>query len=244
MHKRVAVVFALDQEVRPFRLGLAVRRRQSIGTGELSLYEYRGGELALVRTGVGGRNIIRALDELSAVWRPNLLILIGFTGAADPQFRTSQVVLPHTIITTSGQTIAVTAAGLAVIPGAILCTMVTVTRVYHHADKQRLFQEQGPGRVVDMESGFLAAWALEHRTPFAIIKAISDTYQFILPSGRFLTKFFEHPAAGALIKQAFRHPFEVYRLARLNRNCREAAINLKTALDDMLKYTPAGPTKE
>jgi adenosylhomocysteine nucleosidase len=234
MFKRPAIFYALDLEIRPFRRSVNVLAKSPLGKGEWARCELRGRELCLVRSGVGGRNIGKALEALTGVWKPDLLVLTGFTGACDPQFHAGQVVVPGNIVTADGNTLTAGIDGPQNIPQAAPCTMMTVTKVYQFADKQRLLQAQGPGRVVDMESGFFAAWALEHRIPFLVIKAVSDPYRVVLPSSRFLSKFFEKKDGREMLKQMLRHPLDFYRLKKLHTHCRLAAENLKTALQELL----------
>jgi nucleoside phosphorylase len=234
MFKHPAIIYALDLEIKPFRQNLTVREERPLGKGTLALCDWHGQELALVKSGVGGKNIFRALDGLCAAWQPDFLILTGFAGACDPQFHSGQVVIPGNIVTADGRTLVTAIDEVKAVTQAAPCTMVTVTKIYQFTDKQRLLHEQGPGRVVDMESGFFAAWALECGIPFLVVKAISDPYRFTLPSSRFIAKFFEKKDGQEMMKQIVIHPLESYRLKKLHAHCRTAAENLKTALYELL----------
>jgi nucleoside phosphorylase len=147
-------------------------------------------------------------------------------------------VVPDKIVTIGGKTIVVD------VPSEIRScldgsadtgTLITVNRIYGYADKALLRQKHGGKISVDMESGFVAEWALQHQVNFMVIKAISDPYNFKLPSYQFILKLFGKRQVKSSIKESLLHPIESYRLARLAGNCRKAEGNLKKALEISLK---------
>jgi adenosylhomocysteine nucleosidase len=236
--KKIAIIYSLRKEVESLLKDLEIIDSQTIGKGEYARCHYQGHEVMMVLAGVGGKSVQKTLDGLFEIMKPDLLILTGFAGAADPVYKSGAVVVPDKIVTIGGKTIVVDVPSeiLSCLGGlADIGTLITVNRIYGHADKAMLRQKYGERISVDMESGFVAEWALQHQIKFMVIKAISDPYNFKLPSYQFILKLFGKQQVKSSIKEALLHPVESYRLARLAGNCQKAEENLNKALETFFK---------
>lgn len=143
--------------------------------------------LALLETGEGPHNAARALrawlDEHSA----RAVINVGLAGALSDSLQVGDVVIAREIhgpdrsfnataspIFQRASTLGQVQIGAAITVDEIVCTAV---------DKQRLAASSGVNAMawVDMESAAVAAVCDELRTPYLIVRAISDRFDEDLP---------------------------------------------------------------
>ncbi|HLZ43590.1 MAG TPA: hypothetical protein VKQ11_21670 [Candidatus Sulfotelmatobacter sp.] len=224
---RVAIVAALEREVRPLVKGWHTTDRQHSGRDFLF---FERDETVVVCGGIGAEAARRAAEALIVLYQPSIVYSVGYAGALDPAIGIGQVLRPSRIIDVrDGSSVAV-AGGEGI--------LVTVAGVASPAQKQTL-RESFAAQAVDMEASAVARAAQARGVEFAAIKAISDALEFEFPSterfvdadGRFLKARFAMFAAV--------RPRLWGRLIELARNSRRATRALCSELQGIIHKTAA-----
>jgi len=234
-----AVIYSLDKEMVFLKNDIEVQETRNLGKGTIETCTCQGNMFYLVKAGVGGDQVVRALEGVVKAVKPKRIILAGYAGSADPELKVGKVIIPEKVITLDSkvETIPVNSV-IDLPPGADYrsnITLCTVPGLCFKKDKRKLRKELGPNLAVDMESGFCGEWTRKKGIPFTVVKAISDGYDTALPSAEFVTSFFEKKQQGGqLLKQMILHPVQYRRLAGLNKGCIAAAHSLSRILKEIL----------
>ena len=185
---RFALLAALPLEVRPFLRQVKARRFKG---ANLPAWEFGQGEgrEVLALTGMGEEAATAAAKRVAALWQPQVLISLGFSGSLQPGLAPGHLVLGesfHHYDPQSGgleeikapappRPLAALAEHLiaAGLPAAI-GSCVTTPGILHKG------RQGGPLRhlpqpVLDLETSALAAAAQEAGIPFLALRVITDT---------------------------------------------------------------------
>ncbi|MGC2194587.1 MAG: phosphorylase [Terriglobales bacterium] len=165
----VAIVAALEREIGPL-----------IRHWRASEREYSGGHFRFVESenrvavcgGIGPRAARRATEAIISLYRPSLVLSVGFAGALDSTLHVGQVFEPRQVIDASDGSRSDTGSGSGI--------LVSFSSVAGPEQKTRLataYQAQ----AVDMEAGSVAKGAEAHGLRFRAIKVISDEAGFRMP---------------------------------------------------------------
>ena len=172
---RLAIVAALQREVRPLIKNWQVRKREHAGR---EFHFYESGEAVLVCGGIGADAARRAAEAVIVLYSPDLLYSVGYAGALDPTFKVGDVLIPAQVINGSDGSRADLSKGQ-----GILLSQSAVATV---AQKSRLRESYG-AQAIDMEASAVARAAEARGVGFRAIKVISDEFNFELPAlGRFV----------------------------------------------------------
>jgi len=135
-------------------------------------------EFSITCAGIGPDAASKSADALIQQLHPELVISVGFAGAADPSLNAGAVISPKTVIDSkSGQTFS-TIRGDGV--------LVSSPKIVNAQEKAQLRLRYG-AVAVDMEAAAVAERAHHHGVPFLGVKSISDTSETTLPDlGRFV----------------------------------------------------------
>ena len=167
---RLAVVAALQREVRPLVKHWQVRKSKHAGH-KFRFYESR--EAIVVCGGIGPEAARRAAEAVIVLYSPDLLYSVGYAGALDPTFKVGDVLIPAQVINGSDGSRVHLSKGQ-----GILLSQSAVASV---AQKSRLRESYG-AQAIDMESAAVARAAEAQGVGFRAIKVISDEFNFELPS--------------------------------------------------------------
>jgi hypothetical protein len=174
-NSRVAIIAAMEREVRP------LVRNWSVRTIEHSGRKYRlfqNNDAALICGGIGAAAARRATEALIQEVNPSRVISVGFAGALIGSLPAGRVLRPRIVINA--------ADGVRIDVGSGEGVLVTSTTVADKEQKIRLASAYG-ATAVDMEAGAVAAGARARGIEFAALKVISDDSDFSLPAiGRFV----------------------------------------------------------
>jgi adenosylhomocysteine nucleosidase len=173
---RIAIVAAMEREVRPFIRSWNVRMIEHGGRRYL-LFE--NGETALICGGIGAEAARRATEAIIGEVQPECVVSAGFAGALDDTLKVGRVFEPRTVIN------AADGARIEVPTGEGV--LVTSSVMAGKEQKIRLAKAYG-AHAVDMEAAAVAQGAQARGVGFAAVKAISDAADFDLPAmDRFVT---------------------------------------------------------
>ncbi|HET6178359.1 MAG TPA: hypothetical protein VFE61_15605 [Candidatus Sulfotelmatobacter sp.] len=223
---RVAIVAALEREVRPLVKGWHVREREYAGR---HFRFFENGELVLVCGGIGAEAARRAAEAVISSYSPAVVYSAGFAGALDPGLRVGNVLRPRRVINSSDGS----SVGLDHGEGVL----VSFGAVADPAQKEKL-RESFAAQAVDMEAAAVARAAEVRGIGFGVVKVISDESDFAFPSmERFVDSEGRFPEARFAVFAAVR-PWLWPKVARLARNSNRAS----RVLCDELRKISANPS--
>ncbi len=222
---RVAIVAALEREVRPLVKEWRVREMEVDGR-RFRFFEKDA--FVVVCGGIGAEAARRAAEAVIAIYAPEVVYSAGFAGALDPALKAGDVVRPRCVVNTGD------GSSVNLDQGEGL--LVSFGSVASPEQKARLRDSFG-AQAVDMEASAVARAAEARGAGFAVVKVISDEFNFSFPSmerfvdsnGQFLERRFAWFAA--------LRPWLWPRVARLARNSNRASSALCGWLRNMIAVT-------
>lgn len=217
---RVAIVAALEREVRPLIKHWRVTEREYDGRK----YKFFENERAvLVCGGIGPEAARRATEAIINLYAPVLVQSAGFAGALDSTLRVGTVLTPICIIDAKD--------GSRVEAGVGHWVVISVDRTASIEQKAVLAKAYW-AHAVDMEAAAVARAAQAHDITFVGLKAISDEAGFEMPSiDRFIASDGAFRTAAFTAFAALR-PWLWLRVFQLARNSAKAAKALCEWLDE------------
>lgn len=218
---RVAIVAALEREVRPLVRDWHVKEKEYEGR-RFRFFEKN--ECTLVCGGIGAEPARRAAEAVLAIYRPKVIYSAGFAGALEAGLTAGTIVQPHRLVNAADGSSVSLDCGEGV--------LVSFGSVANPEQKVKLRDSFG-AQAVDMEAAAVARAAELRGAEFAVVKAISDEWDFDFPSmerfvdsnGRFLEARF---ALFAAVR-----PWLWRDVGRLARNSNRASLALCQWLDRM-----------
>jgi adenosylhomocysteine nucleosidase len=220
---RVAIVAALEREVRP--LVKAWRVNEKVSHGRRFRF-FEEDDSVLVCGGIGAEAARRAAEAVIANYAPTMIYSAGFVGALNPALKVGDVVRPRRVVNAGDGSSVNLDQGDGV--------LVTFGSVASREQKAKLRDSFG-ALAVDMEAAAVARAAAARGIGFAVVKVISDEFDFSFPSmERFIDSSGQFRAGRFAWFTALR-PWlwpQVARLAR-NSNCAALALcrSLRTTID-------------
>lgn len=179
---RVAIVAALQREVRPLVRQWRVSEKEYLGR-RFRFFEKE--DAVLVCGGIGAEAARRAAEAVIALYEPAVIYSAGFAGALDPKLKVGDVVQPKRVVNASdGSSVSLERGE------GVLVSFGSVASPVQKANLRESFAAQ----AVDMEAAAVARAAEARGLEFAVMKVISDEFDFTFPAlerfvdsgGRFL----------------------------------------------------------
>ncbi|HTS35524.1 MAG TPA: hypothetical protein VMH04_07635 [Candidatus Solibacter sp.] len=167
---KVAVVAALEREVRPLVKRWQVREREH---GGRRFRVFEKDDVVLVCGGMGTEAARRAAEAVMAIYAPGLVYSAGFAGALDATLKVGDIVQPRRVINAAdGSSIDRNQGDWALVSFGSIATPAQKAKLKHSFDAQ----------LVDMEAAAVARAAEVRGVEFAAVKVISDEFDFDFPS--------------------------------------------------------------
>src|SRR6476646_7561383 len=230
---RLAIVAALEREVRPLLKHWQVRKRAHAGR-EFRFYESR--EAVVVCGGIGPEAARRAAEAVIVLYSPDVLYSVGYAGALDPTLKVADVLTPAHVINGSDGSRVDVSKGQG--------TLLSLTAVASMAQKSRLRESYG-AQAIDMEASAVARAADARGVGFRAIKVISDEFNFELPT---LSRFVDREGRFRVVRFALHvlvRPWLWLPLVHLASNSAHATRALCSELRDILaEETPAASSAQ
>jgi adenosylhomocysteine nucleosidase len=221
---RLAIVAALDREVSSLVEHWRIREEKYAGR---TFRFYENESAVLVCGGIGPEAARRAAEAVIALYNPDTICSAGFAGAADPNSKVGDILIPRRIIDSSDGSSTDTGSG-----EGILVSCAAIAGPQQKAKLRTAFNADG----IDMEAAAVAKAAAVHGIHFAAVKAISDPSDFALPA---LDKFIAPDGTFSTARFALfiiPRPWLWPQIARLQKNGATAA----QTLCDQLRRIAAG----
>ena len=166
---RIAIVAALEREVRPLVKGWGSAEKDHAGR-RFRFLEHD--EMVLVCGGIGSQFARRAAEAVLALYQPAVIYSAGYAGALTPEWKVGRAVYPKRVINAGDGSSVVIAEGEGV--------LVSYDHVASAEQKLKL-RESYSAQAVDMEAAAVARAAEARGVEFRAVKVISDEFDFQLP---------------------------------------------------------------
>jgi len=172
---RIAIVAALEREVRPLIRVWHVSEKEHEGRRFRFFAE---DDVVLICGGIGAEAARRAAEAIIVLYRPTMLYSVGYAGALEQGLKVGGLIRPSRLIDVRDGSRAEIAGGQGV--------LVSYASVASPEQKRKLQKSYG-AQAVDMEAASVARAAQARGIEFAVLKIISDEYDFDFPAtGRFV----------------------------------------------------------
>ncbi|PYX71159.1 MAG: phosphorylase [Acidobacteria bacterium] len=216
---RLAIVAALEREVRPLVKGWRVTDKEHNGR---FFRFFENAEVVLVCGGIGAAAARRASEAVISIFDPKVVCSAGFAGALDPKLHVGDLVRPSFVINAGDSSRTVIEGGEGV--------LVSFGSVASPSQKVKLRDSFGAD-AVDMEAAAVARSAEARHKEFTVVKAVSDEMDFEFPAmERFIDADGRFSQGGFAWYAAIR-PWLWPRVMRLARNSNRASRALCAYLD-------------
>ena len=222
---RVAIVAALEREVRPLIKDWRVTEKAADGR---RFRFFEKDDSVVVCGGIGVEAARRAAEAVIAIYAPKLIYSAGFAGALDPALKVGDVVRSRRVINAGDGSSVNLDQGEGV--------LVTFGSVASPEQKARLRNSFG-AQAVDMEAAAVAQAAAARGIGFAVVKVISDEFDFSFPSMEQFVDYDGQFRAGRFAWFTALRPWLWPQVARLARNSNRAALALCSSLRTMIDAT-------
>ncbi len=167
--KRLAIVAALEREVRPLIKSWRFSERDHDGR---RFRFFETDDVVLVCGGIGATAARRAAEAVLILFAPPIVYSVGFAGALDDHLKVGDVFCPGRVINASDGSSRVLNDGK-----GVLVSLGSVA----NSDQKRKLRESYGAQAVDMEAAAVLRAAEAHGIAFGAVKAISDNSEFDLP---------------------------------------------------------------
>jgi adenosylhomocysteine nucleosidase len=232
---RVAIVAALEREVRPLIKDWRVTEKVVEGR---RFRFFEKDDSVMVCGGIGAEAARRAAEAVIAIYAPTVIYSAGFAGALDPALKVGDVVRPGRVVNAGDGSSVNLDQGEGV--------LVTFGSVASPEQKAKVRDSFG-AQAVDMEAAAVARAAAARGIGFAVVKVISDEFDFSFPS---MDRFVD--SEGRFLRGRFAwftalRPWLWPKVARLAGNSNRASLTLcrwLRAMMDAISMSSDGRTVE
>jgi nucleoside phosphorylase len=169
MSNKVAIVAALEREVRPIVKSWRASERDHAGR-RFKFFE--NDRAVLVCGGIGPDPARRATEAIISLYRPSEVVSVGFAGALETALSVGDAFVPRRVVDAGDSSVSETDVGSG--------TLVSFGSIASMQQKESLARAYG-AQAVDMEAVAVAKAARAHGLPFTAMKAISDEPRFKMP---------------------------------------------------------------
>jgi nucleoside phosphorylase len=225
----IAVVAALEREVAPLVRHWRVADQQHSGR---KFRFFESGSAVVVCGGMGFEAARRATEAIIALYRPSVVLSVGFAGALDEKLRVGDLLQPRYVVDARDGSRTDTGSGNGI--------LVSSPAVAGTEQKAKLARSYG-AQALDMEAAAVAKGVGALGLRFAAVKAISDEVGFAMPPmDRFIAADGSFRARSFAFYAASR-PFIWPNVLRLAQNSAIAARALSAILQS--QYAVSVPEK-
>jgi nucleoside phosphorylase len=208
---KVAIVAALEREVHFLVKNWSISERE-VGGRRFRFFEQD--DFVVVCGGIGAESARRAAEAVIATYAPRAIYSAGFAGGLDPALKVADLIQPRRVVNAGD--------GSSVDLGRGQGVLVSFGAVASAEQKAKLRESFG-AQAVDMEAAAVGRAAETRGVAFAVVKVISDEFDFNFPS----TEHFVD-ASGQFLEARFAwfaavRPWLWLQVVRLARNSQRAS---------------------
>jgi len=178
----IAIVTAMKAEFECFEKHILFKEKADKSSNCILRGILRGKDVMVVQSGVGEERVLNAISSVLDKYPIEFIISTGVAGALSPDLRTGDIIIGEKVLSMREK---IFYSDSALINACVESCKKLRTRYFSGAiltsskfvsssnDKMRLFREYG-ALAVEMESAFIAMYAVEKGIPFLAVRAISD----------------------------------------------------------------------
>ncbi len=221
MAGRIAIVCAMEQEIRPL-----VKRWRKVRERGLTFFESE--KAVAVAAGIGSAPAALAAMTLVAREQASCLMSIGLAGALRSDLHVGDVLMPRKVINVATGRVFDT-------QNADAHAVVVSGKTIAGEDHKRELREKFKADAIDMEGAGVASIADSCGLPFYAVKAISDEVDFAMPP---LGNFVDAQGKLHMVAYALRALFKPAWWAptmELARNGKKASLELAKAVEHQIE---------
>jgi len=189
----------------------------------------------VARIGMGENAAGDNTETLFEYFRLKAVVLAGYGGALVPPLKVGQVVVANNFTSEA------VLGFLRMLSGFDFASFCTTDEVVATPETRDAYARDTHSQVVDMETEAVAAIVRERQIPFMAVRAISDDYRQVLPTGA-LAAGFDAPQGRAtplrLLAYLVTRPSEVMPFKRFVQGLLVARKNLTVFLEQLNKELP------
>ena len=253
MNHSLCIIGALKDEIAGIRGRMDVQEVHSAGMGTVFKGTWHHQRILLVRSGIGRKLALQALDHICHQYSVSGILSIGFAGGLVPDLKLGDLVIADTIRDVGTdvcleETDLLPVDGLWVeralklnFPEALVRwqgRVVTIDRpVCKPAEKRRLGKDCA-AMAVDMESSVLLRAALKLEIPFLSVRAISDSVDQELIDFSHCIDISGDISTVKAGWHVLTHPGLLPQVETLRKGSRDAAKNLTRFMDGWIRHLP------
>jgi adenosylhomocysteine nucleosidase len=224
---RVGIVAALEREVRSLVKDWSARETEVDGQ---RFRFFEKDNVVLVCRGIGAEAARRAAEAMIAIYAPTVIYSAGFAGALEPTLKVGEVMQPQRVVNAGDGSSVTLDQG-----EGVLVSFGSVASPEQKAKLRVCFGAQ----AVDMEAAAVGRAAEARGAGFAVIKVISDEFDFSVPA---MERFVD--SRGQFLEGRFAwftalRPWLWPQVARLARNSNRASLALCDELRKMIRAISA-----
>ena len=240
----LAVIAALDDEVRIIRSRMSVDSRIHLRPSMFIRGTYEGRPLLLVRSGIGGRAMEAAARYMAENFRPELLLHVGYCGGASPDLQPGDFVLGDPIVDAATNERFAPDGAMAEKAQAFLkargvrsrrAGLVTVDSVARQPFDKAFLGTQHESVAIDMESSALARAAGELSIPFVVIRSVLDPLDYEFPDLESAMDDEGKTDGVALASHLVRRPADILKLPRVEYFASQARNAITSLVEGWIK---------
>jgi nucleoside phosphorylase len=194
----ICICGATHLEIHWIRKALIREEEWAQGSALYTQGSYQGKRILLIRTGVGAKNIRRALRLITPDQEIGLAINIGCAGSIMPHMRVAHLNIPVRIGLHMHETDeCVPERGLLTFSRTVamgfkrrkvhFLPSLTVKKAFNREEKRVLHHAAPELGSVDLESYYFARFFSELRIPYLIVRSISDNWDHGIPAVPYLS---------------------------------------------------------
>jgi len=166
---RIAIVAALEREVRPLVKSWRASEQELDGR---RFRFFEKDDVVLVCGGIGAQAARRAAEAVITLFAPKVIMSAGFAGALDSELKVADIILPLRVVNAGDGSSVTLERGEGV--------LVSFGSVASPEQKAKL-RDSFAAQAVDMEASAVACAAEARGVRFAVVKVISDEFDFSFP---------------------------------------------------------------
>ena len=239
----IAVIAALDDEIKNILSEVAIDSRQHKRPAVFTKGIYQRKPILLVRSGIGRNAMERAIARCLDEYKPELCLHIGYCGGADPKLHAGDLIIADRVID-SVDGACFDADPDLVLKAESVCKkaelrcgvagLVTVNEVISGPHEKAFLGTQHEVGGVDMESAVLVRACAKRGTPVLVVRAVLDPLDFTFPK---LGDVVDESGAAdplALVGHLIKKPGDIVKLPKVQYLATQAKIAMKNFIDAWL----------
>lgn len=220
----IAIVAALDDEIRIIKSKMQVDSSVHVRPSLFTEGSYLRQKILLVRTGIGRAAAEGAMCYLFAHYKPSFCLHIGYCGGANPKDQPGDLLIASKISDAkNGSSInlnmelATSALSLCKKNNlrAHLAGLVTVDEIIYSPHEKAFIGTEHEADGIDMESSIFAGACAENKISSLVVRAVFDPLDIALPDMSDSLDSAGNPDAAGMFNHLVRRPKDMLKLPRL-----------------------------